>query len=89
MAHALVMQVNLSAHDPETQTKMLNEIVVPAAKAQDGFQRAVFLHEGPNGLGLVFFDTAEQAKAAGETLGPPPGGPVLISSTIYEVTVEA
>ncbi len=90
MAHALVMRVDLPAQeDAEEAVRMLNDIVIPAAKAQPGFQRGIWMRDGQNGLGIVVFDTADQADAAGETLKPPPGGPTLLSSTTYEVGAEA
>jgi hypothetical protein len=41
------------------------------------------------GMGIVVFDTAQNASAAQSALKPPPGGPVLISNTVYEVAAEA
>ena len=43
MAHAVVMQVSLTG-DRDEGMKMLDEVVVPLAKAQPGFQRGTWTH---------------------------------------------
>ena len=64
MAHALVMQVELVG-SPEEADKMLHEIVVPMAQAQPGFKSGKWLHDGSgSGMGVVVFDTDENAEAA-------------------------
>lgn len=85
--HAVVMQVKFAEDtDPDAQMRMLNDLVVPHAKSQPGFQRGTWMHEGTQmGLGVVVFDTAEAAAAAKEVLKPPPGGPELVSSEVFEV----
>jgi hypothetical protein len=40
-------------------------------------------------MGVVVFETAEQAEAALSALKPPPGGPELVSSTVYEIGAQA
>ena len=60
---------------------MLNDIVIPNAKAQTGFQKGVWLRSAPSaGLGLVVFDTEDNATAAMPSLTPPPGGPGIAVS---------
>jgi hypothetical protein len=85
MAHAVVMQVQLSKDDePEAAVKMLTEMVIPNAKAQTGFQSGTWMRneETALGTGVVLFDTEENAKAAQKNLKPPEGGPELISSSV-------
>ena len=91
MAHAVVLHVKLPQDgNPEDGQRMLEEVVVPLAKSQAGFKNGIWLHDGGgNGMGVVVFATAEAAGAAQDTLKPPPGGPQLVSSTIYEVAAEA
>ena len=85
MAHAVVMQVNLVG-DQATGMKLLDEVVVPAAKALTGFQSGTWMHNEANvGTGVIVFDTAEQATAAMDALKPPPGGPTIISVGVFEV----
>jgi hypothetical protein len=61
MAHAIVMQVNLVG-DPEEGMKMLDEIVVPTAKAQAGFQRGTWMrNEAVVGTGVMVFEIAREA----------------------------
>jgi len=69
---------------------MLKELVVPTAKAQSGFQNGIWMRSSDHsGMGVVVFDTAEHADAAVSALKPPPGGPELMSSTVYEVGAQA
>ena len=90
MAHALVLQVRLpDGADPEEGLRMLREQVVPQAKAQPGFTRGTWMRDGATGMGVIVFDTSEHAEAAKEFLGPPPGGPQLLSSAVYEIGAEA
>ncbi|HEY5109526.1 MAG TPA: hypothetical protein VII96_07935 [Acidimicrobiales bacterium] len=89
MSNAVVMQVKLVG-TPEDADKMLQEIVVPTAKAQPGFQSGTWLHDGAgNGMGVIVFATAEDAEAAKGVLTPPPGGPQLVSSDIWVVGAHA
>jgi hypothetical protein len=85
VAHAIVMQVNLVG-DPDEGMKMLDEAVVPLAKAQPGFQRGTWMHsEAMTGTGVIVFDTEEHASAAMEALQPPPGGPTVINCAVFEI----
>ena len=85
MAHAVVMQVSLVG-DRDEGMKMLDEIVVPQAKAQPGFQRGTWMHnEAMTGTGVIVFDTEEHASAAMSALQPPPGGPTVINCAVFEV----
>ncbi len=89
MASALVLQVKLVG-TPEEADKMLHEIVVPMAKAQPGFQSGTWCHDGAgHGMGVMVFATAEEAEAAEGVVKPPPGGPEVISSGVWEVSVQA
>jgi len=90
MEHALVMQVKLlDGGESEEGRRLLEEVVVPNAKSQPGFQSGTWMNSGENGMGVVLFDNAEHAAAAQEALKPPPGGPELVSTTIYEVGAKA
>jgi len=85
MAYAVVMQVNLVG-DPEEGMRMLDEVVVPQAKAQPGFQRGTWMHNASmTGTGVIVFDTEEHASAAMQALQPPPGGPTVINCAVFEV----
>ena len=88
MAHAVVMQVSLVG-DRDEGMKMLDEVVVPQAKAQAGFQRGTWMHsEAMTGAGVMVFDTAEHASAAMEALQPPPGGPTVLNCDVFEIARE-
>jgi hypothetical protein len=90
MSHAVVLQVKLQSQSPEEAERMLKEMVVPTAKAQAGFESGIWMRSSDNsGMGVVVFDTVENADAAVPVLKPPAGGPELISSTVYEVGAQA
>jgi hypothetical protein len=91
MTHVLVMQVKLDQNgDPDEAEKLLNEVVVPLAKSQAGFQKGAWMHDGSgSGMSFIAFASAENAQAAKDVLKPPPGGPQLVSSAVYEVRAEA
>ena len=89
MAHAVVMQVNLVG-DAEEGMKMLDEVVIPLAKAQPGFQRGTWMHnEAGTGTGVMVFDTEDHASAAMNALQPPPGGPTVINCAVFQIAREA
>ena len=89
MAHAVVMQVNLVG-DAEEGMKMLDEVVIPLAKAQPGFERGTWMHnEAGTGTGVMVFDTEGHASAAMNALQPPPGGPTVINCAVFQIAREA
>ncbi len=89
VAHAVVMQVNLVG-DPGEGIKMLDEVVIPQAKAQPGFQRGTWMHsKAMTGTGVMVFDNEDHASAAMEALQPPPGGPTVINCAVFEIAREA
>jgi len=42
-----------------------------------------------NGMGVITFSSAAEAEAAKVALNPPPGGPALVSASVFEVAAEA
>lgn len=90
MAHAVVIQVKLpESGRSEEGRRMLEEVVVPNAKAQPGFKSGIWMNNGDDGRAVIVFGTEEEARAARDQLKPPPGGPTLVSSELYEVGAEA
>ena len=88
VAHAVVMQVNLVG-DAAEGVKMLDDVVIPGAKSQPGFQRGMWMHsEAMTGTGVMVFDTADHATAAMDALQPPPGGPTVINCAVFEIARE-
>jgi hypothetical protein len=85
------MQVKLPQDGgPDDNQNMLEEIVIPLAKSQEGFTNGTWLHDGKGGgMGVIVFATAANAESAQGVLKPPPGGPELISSQLYEVGGQA
>ena len=90
MSHAVVLRVKLPDGDDEASKRTLTEQAIPQAKAQSGFQKGSWMRSADNiALGVVVFDTEENATEAASVLRPPTGGGALISSTVYEVRAEA
>jgi hypothetical protein len=90
MAHAVVIQVKI---DPDSDQKhrhsILNDFVVPEAKALPGFAQGIWMNDGGGtGTCVVLFDTKDHASAAIVTLTRP-GGPPIISSGVHEVEIGA
>jgi len=90
MTHAVMVQVTL---DPNSDIKhrhtILNDYVIPEAKALPGFQKGTWMNDGVGtGTCVVVFDTKDNANSAVTTLTPA-AGPAVISSGVYEVEIEA
>jgi hypothetical protein len=91
MSHAVVINVNLPGQGtPEDGLKMLNEMVIPQARSQKGFQSGTWMNDHGRGMGVVLFDTEQHAKAARKNLKPPLGtATTFVSSSVYEVGAQA
>ena len=90
MTHAVLIQVKLDDpnSDVEHRHTILNDFVIPEAKALPGFERGTWMNDGDGtGTCVVMFDTEDNAKTAATALTPAGGRPV-ISSTICEVEIE-
>ena len=88
MTHAVVIQVKIDPDsDREHRHSILNDFVVPEAKALPGFEQGIWMNDGAGtGTCVVVFDTEDHAMAAIATLTRP-GGPPIISSGVHEVEV--
>ena len=91
MAHAVVINVTLPTDGtPEDDVKMLNEMVIPQARSQEGFESGTWMNDHGKGMGVVVFDTEAHADAAQKNLKPPAGTPVtFVSSSVYAVGAQA
>jgi len=91
MSHAVVINVNLPGEGtPEEGLRMLNELVIPQARAQEGFQSGIWMNDHGNGMGVVLFDSEAHATEAQKNLRPPAGTPTtFVSSSVYEVGAQA
>jgi len=89
MAYAVVIQVKIDPDsDREHRHSILNDFVVPEAKALPGFEQGIWMNDGAgSGTCVVVFDTEDQAIAAIVSLTRP-GGPPIISSGVHEVEIE-
>jgi hypothetical protein len=88
VAYAVVMQVSLVGDSVEGM-KLLDEMVIPHAKAQPGFQQGTWMHNAAmTGTGVIVFDTEEHATAAMDALQPPPGGPTVLNCDVFEIARE-
>lgn len=90
MAHAAVIQVSIDpSSDIEHRQAVLNEFVIPEARALPGYQRGMWMNDGAGtGTCVVVFDTEDHAKSAVPVLTPAVGPPV-ISSGVHKVEIEA
>lgn len=91
MSHAVVINVNLPGQGtPEDGLTMLNDVVIPQARSQEGFQSGTWMNDHGKGMGVVLFDTEQHATAAQKNLKPPDGTPAtFVSSSVYEVGAQA
>ena len=90
MTHAVVIQVRIdSESDIEHRHAILNDFVIPEAKALPGFQKGTWMNDGVGtGTCVVVFDTEDNAKSAVSPLTPS-AGPAVINSGVYMVEIEA
>lgn len=92
MRQAVVMHVRFTEGlSDEDSVTMLNDVVIPRAKALAGFDNGTWVHDSKgHGMAVVVFDTMENAAAAQDVLKPPAGvGPELISSELFVVGGQA
>jgi hypothetical protein len=93
--HGVIVQVRVDGDREEQARSVLREVVVPSAKALDGFVGGTWLRalEGEGGRGVLLFESEEAARAAAEHIrseGPPPAAPVTMESVdVYEVMAQA
>ncbi|MGO8825312.1 MAG: hypothetical protein ACLQU9_08730 [Acidimicrobiales bacterium] len=88
MAHAVVIQVKIDPDsDREHRHSILNDFVVPEAKALPGFEQGIAMNDSAGtGTCVVVFDSEDQATAAIVSFTRP-GGPPIISSGVHEVEI--
>ena len=94
MNYAALITVDNSDEDPEAGRRGLREELLPAMRTMPGFSSCLFLtaHERGRGVGIVVFETLEQAKnladsvAVGSTIHP---GVTVTASEVMEVTASA
>jgi hypothetical protein len=89
VTHAVLIQVKLDPNsDIEHRHTILNDFVIPEAKALPGFEKGTRMNDGDGtGTCVVMFDSEDNAKSAVTALTPV-GGPPVISSAICEVEIE-
>jgi hypothetical protein len=92
--HAVVGEVKVDAAREDEARKLLEELVLPTAKALAGFKGGYWARaqDSDAGHSLLLFDSEENARAAATqmTEGPPPGGPVtFVSAKVCEVVAQA
>ena len=89
MAHAVVIQVKIDPGlDREHRHSILNEFILPNAKALPGFEKGIWMNDGAGtGTCVVVFDTEPHAVDAIDPLTPN-GGPPIIACGVHEVEIE-
>jgi hypothetical protein len=81
--YAIVVTVDLDTSRSEEATAVLNNVVIPQAKASPGFSGGYWMRSADHaqGVALELFDSQESAAAALTARAtPPPGGPVTVTS---------
>lgn len=88
MAHAVMIEVKIDPNsDREHRHSILNDFVVPEARALPGFEQGIWMNDGAGtGTCVIVFDSEAHASAAMATLTRP-GGPPIISSGVHEVEI--
>ena len=89
MAHTVVMQVTLTG-DAEEGMKMLDDSASSRSHSRSpDSQRGMWMHsEAMTGTGVIVFDTAAHASDTLEVLKPPPGGPTVLNSAVFNIARE-
>jgi hypothetical protein len=92
--HAVVVEVNASGADPDEALSGLRDEIVPRIKQAPGFQSGTWLrlNDDAKGLGLVLFDTEENAREAASRFGvgeSPQPGVTVERNEVREVAVTA
>jgi hypothetical protein len=93
--HGVIVQVSIDENREEEARGLLQELVVPRARALAGFSGGTWLRalQGDRGTSVLLFESGEAARAAVEEIrsqGPPPGMPVTLQSVdAYEVLAQA
>ncbi len=94
MAYAFVAHVQFAeGADPELGRRLLQEGLIPAAKAQPGFQSGIWVRslDESAGIGTIVFDTKANAEAGRAALEAqrPAEAPAITEAGVYEVMAEA
>jgi hypothetical protein len=92
--YAALITVNNSDEDPDAGRRGLREELLPAMRMLPGFSSCLFLtaYERGKGVGIVVFETLEQAKhladsvAVGSTIHP---GVTVTASEVMELSASA
>jgi hypothetical protein len=92
--HAVLIEVDVAGVDREQGIKALREQIVPAIKAQSGFQSGTWLTGGTdgNGLSLTLWDTEENARAMADRFGTgssPTANASIVRCEVREVAATA
>jgi len=92
--YAIVVTVAFQDMRHDEADKMLHDMVVPSAKASNGFISGYWLHsaDGTRGTSVEVFQTQADAEAAlaSRGSGPPPGSPVdILTVELMEVIASA
>lgn len=92
--HAVLIEVDVAGVDREQGITLLREQIVPAIKAQSGFQSGTWLTGGADnsGLSLTLWDTEENARAMADRFGPgssPTASASVVRCEVREVAATA
>ncbi len=90
MAHAVVIRVKVDPEsDVEHRHSILNDYVIPEARALPGFQKGMWMNDGAGtGTCILVFDTEPNAQIAIAPMTRD-GGPPVLDVGVHAVEIEA
>ena len=88
--HAVAVRVHIKSGRHDEAIRGLHEAVVAGVKASPGFVRGTWTGDDSTGLGLMVFESEEQARRMAGTVRSDDEDPVQIEDVkVYEVMAEA
>ena len=90
MSHAVVIRVKVDRDsDIEHRHSILNDYVIPEARALPGFQKDMWMNDGAGtGTCILVFDSVPYAQAAIAPMTRD-GGPPVLDVGVHAVEIEA
>jgi hypothetical protein len=92
--HAILVEVEIDSSRSAEAERLLQDIVVPAARAVNGFVTGIWMRseDGTHGRATILFESEQAARAVQQDPPVPPqeGAPVkFVRAEVYEVLAQA
>jgi hypothetical protein len=88
--YVMTVHVNMGERTGGEGQAMLDDEVVPRAKAAPGFVRGLWFGDGREGEGVLVFDNREHAEEMAAHVSAPEGGPISIERVrVFNLNAEA